>query len=356
MEQKRLNFIDAMRAFAILMMLQGHFITLSFKDYESFANLKASQGYSGSIMFDWWHFMRGLTAPLFFFVTGLVFVFLLLQTHSPKQKNPRVRKGLIRGCELIFWGYLLQLDLRYIQSTFSGENPFIYAFHVLQCIGVSLLFLIVLYLIYKKIKKIPLTIYYLFTGVVFFGLWSELNYLESFPKNSPQLLQNIFKGPYAIFPMIPWAGFTMFGGLFGVIINTYKKKLASIPLSAGLLITAIILKCLPDVLGFIWLFTRLGEVLLITFIFIQLERWFTKKGELFLSVGKKTLFIYIWHNILLYGMILGFGLNNIIKQKLSALQAIIGAILFLIIFINFSKLSPFFDNLKFRFFKFLRIL
>jgi uncharacterized membrane protein len=354
MNQKRLNFIDAMRAFAILMMLQGHFIGLSFKNFEALVSLKKSSGTSGYLLFDCWYFMKGLTAPLFFFVTGLVFVFLLLQSHNPTKKNPRVKKGVIRSFELIFWGYLLQLNIHYIQDTFYSETPIIYAFHVLQCIGVSLLLLIGLYLLYRAVKKIPLSIYYLLAGIFIFGVFKELNVWEAFPRKSPQLLQNIFKGPHAVFPMIPWAGFVMFGGLFGVVVYKYKKQLTNTPLSLGLIGVALGLKYLCYQYGIIWFYNRLADVLLVTFLFIQGEAWFATRWKLFLSVGQKTLFVYLWHTIVLYGGILGVGLTNILKQQLSATQAVFGAFLFLIAFIYFSKLSPFFDALKTTVFQFLR--
>jgi len=360
MKQKRVHFIDAMRAFAILMMLQGHFIGLSLEAFDALASLKRSTGTSGSLLFDAWYFMKGLTAPLFFFVTGLVFVFLLLKNHHPEKRNPRVKKGIIRGFELIFWGYLLQLNLRYFTSTFHSNTPIIYAFHVLQCIGVSILILIGLYLLYRSIKNIPLFLYYLLGGILLFGVYNTLKTQPSFPANSPQLLQNIFKGPHAIFPLVPWAGFVLFGGVFGVVMHTLKNKFTSIPLSIALLSIALLsiafgLKYISYKQGAVWLYDRLGDVLIVTVVFIHLENWFSKRWKLFLSVGQKTLFIYLWHTIILYGGIVGFGLNNFIKRQLTAPEAIFGALLFLIGFVYFSKLSPFFDALKAHVFKFLKL-
>ncbi|MGB5369306.1 MAG: heparan-alpha-glucosaminide N-acetyltransferase domain-containing protein, partial [Flavobacteriaceae bacterium] len=56
----RLYFIDAMRAWAILMMLQGHFIDglldNAFRDDQNMA-------------FSIWKYFRGITAPVFFTVS-----------------------------------------------------------------------------------------------------------------------------------------------------------------------------------------------------------------------------------------------------------------------------------------------
>ncbi len=58
----RLQFIDAIRAYAILMMLQGHFVdTMLAYRYRDLENA----------LYSTWFFMRGMTAPIFFTVTGL---------------------------------------------------------------------------------------------------------------------------------------------------------------------------------------------------------------------------------------------------------------------------------------------
>lgn len=58
-----------------------------------------------------WSYFRGITAPVFFTVSGFIFTFLLLRTAGPAWQNPRVKKGLKRGLELIIIGYLLRLNL-----------------------------------------------------------------------------------------------------------------------------------------------------------------------------------------------------------------------------------------------------
>ena len=80
----RLYFIDALRAFAILMMLQGHFISglldPVFKD-------------PTNPVYSFWLYCRGFTAPVFFTITGWVFTFLLLRNPEQGWKNPRVKRA-----------------------------------------------------------------------------------------------------------------------------------------------------------------------------------------------------------------------------------------------------------------------
>ena len=99
MQLKRLYFIDAIRAFAILMMLQGHFIdTLLAVEYRDANNLA----------FNTWKYFRGITAPVFFTISGLIFTYLLIKAKEKGTLNRRMRKGVIRGLMLIGIGYALQ--------------------------------------------------------------------------------------------------------------------------------------------------------------------------------------------------------------------------------------------------------
>ena len=123
----RLYFIDAMRAWAILMMLQGHFIDglldNAFRDDQNMA-------------FSVWKYFRGITAPVFFTVSGFIFTFLLIRGENNGLENPRVKKGIKRGLELLFIGYLLRLNLF---GLLSGEiYDSFYLVDVLHCIGLSI--------------------------------------------------------------------------------------------------------------------------------------------------------------------------------------------------------------------------
>jgi uncharacterized membrane protein len=69
-----------------------------------------------------------------------------------------------------------------------------------------------------------------------------------------------------------------------------------------------------------------------------------------MAVGQETFVIYVLHAILLYGAIIGYSLRSFLENKLSALEAIFGAILFLAFFIGLVQvLEPirhFFRNFR----------
>ena len=54
--------------------------------------------------------MRGITAPVFFFSSGLVFTYLLTRKAKPWRENERLYKGIGRGLQLIAIGYLLRIN------------------------------------------------------------------------------------------------------------------------------------------------------------------------------------------------------------------------------------------------------
>ena len=65
--RRRIIFLDMMRALAVLMMVEGHtvdaFLADQFRD-------------STSVAFNIWFSIRGFTAPIFMFTSGVVFTYL----------------------------------------------------------------------------------------------------------------------------------------------------------------------------------------------------------------------------------------------------------------------------------------
>ena len=128
---QRLHFLDALRAFALIMMLQGHFIS-GLLDIEGVNTAHWS--------YRFWRYCRGFTAPIFFTITGWVLTHLLLKEGKKQAPNPRIRKGIRRSIELLLWGYLLRLNL---PSLFNGHvNSSFWQPDVLHIIGLGILFVL----------------------------------------------------------------------------------------------------------------------------------------------------------------------------------------------------------------------
>jgi len=336
----RLQFIDAIRAYAILMMLQGHFVdTMLAYRYRDLENaLYAS-----------WFFMRGMTAPIFFTVTGLVFTFLLLRDGRPIKENERIRKGIRRGFFLIFLGYLLKVNFpAFLVGWFYKSYP---ALDVLHNIGFALLALIGLYCLHL-ISKISLPLLYFGGGIFIFlinptWLAYEWDFL-------PIVLRNYFDADNgSIFLPVPWLGFTLLGAGIGwhLFHKTYLYRTwywPAILLTTGLTIHFFSTKGLyllhqwtgwENFLQLAYdnvLFWRFGHVLIIISIFIFLEKIITFP-PLMLKIGSETLTIYATHYVVLYGTWLGIGIKTFGQFTWHPVPVIIGAILFVIAAIVYIK-------------------
>lgn len=330
----RLYFIDAIRAWAILMMLQGHFIDglldPVFKD-------------QSSITYNIWLYFRGITAPIFFTASGFIFTYLLIKGNISGVENPRIKKGIKKGLELIFIGYLLRLNLL---GLLIGEvYGAFYIVDVLHCIGFSILGIIAIYTLSKQKNKYLFPSILLAITVVLFlfePYYSKLNF--SF---LPNFAANYFtKINGSVFTIFPWFGYTTFGGLIAVLFNKYKNHkhlyttaiASSITIGLGLIfLSSSIFVTLSKVTGvelFMqvfynnYLFIRLGDVLVAFGIFILLRRYIT--NNTFLNIGKSTLSIYIIHFVILYGSFTGLGLYPFLHHSLNPYAVVLGAILFAI--------------------------
>lgn len=331
-KSSRLYFIDAIRAWAIIMMLQGHFID---------GLLDPIYRNSDSFIFQLWLYFRGITAPVFFTVSGFIFTYLLIHRKETGLDNPRVKKGIRRGLQLVGIGYLLRLN---VLGLFTGElYDAFYMIDVLHCIGLSLLALTGIYVYASKRKS------YVFPAILV-GITVALFALEPLYKDAsfsllPVGLANYFtKANGSVFTIIPWLGYATFGSFLSYIFfrfknatNFYPKTIALLMVCGSILLFAsskIFLQIYAlsgiELFRLIeannYLFIRLGDVLLIFSIFMLFRRFMNSKN--ILKIGASTLSIYVIHFILLYGSFTGFGLYRFVHHSLAPLVVITGALAF----------------------------
>lgn len=338
----RLKFIDMARSIAILLMLEGHFID---------ETLVMEVRDPSNIVYFAWQFMRHFTAPIFLTVTGLIFTYLLLKKREEGLlENKRIRKGLKRVAELIFWGFLVQFN----------------AFHVLECIAFGILSLLVIYAIYKLVKVIPLWIYFLVAGTSIFAYFPvvvEMPYGMSGPEHAWYSVIGYFfpDERYIIhFPTVPFVAFTMFGAMIGALLHDCNRHIKKFyfPMtftivgallyfySAEILGTMdVMLESIFDgsdfrIAGLRRLYEKLGMVLIVLSILIYIDNaWGAKiKGDnLFLKIGQNTLTIYVVHMLLLYVLVHAVGLKDDINHTFGPWASGLGAVGFVLIFVFIIK-------------------
>ena len=330
----RLYFIDAIRAWAILMMLEGHFIDgLLDNAYRDDSNL----------IFNVWKYFRGITAPVFFTVSGFIFTYLLIKSPEKGFKNPRVKKGIKRGLELLLIGYLLRLN---IFGLFIGEfYPAFYLVDVLHCIGLSLLGIITLYLLTNEKSKIVFPTILVSITVLLFVF--EPQYSKWTFSFLPDLLANyVTKANGSVFTILPWFGYASFGAFISILFTRYKnyKYLYPTAISTAIVSGFLLIfyssnfflglsrtldtQFFADIFFNNYLFIRLGDVCIVFAVFMLFRSFMT--NSTLLKLGQSTLSIYIIHFIILYGSFTGLGIYYFLHHSLSPIAVVIGAIVFMV--------------------------
>jgi len=339
--KERLHFLDALRAFAILLMLEGHFIdsllAVEFRD-------------PNNVFFSVWLYMRGITAPVFFTITGTVFAYLLIRWQGKILENPRILKGLRRGGYLILVGYLLRFN---IFTLWKGLTSFTFPKYflvvdVLHCIGLSIIGIIGLYVLTYGRSRFLFQVLAVGLGVTIFMF--ERNYFDLTFEGWPLFLRNYLVKENSVFTIIPWIGYAFLGAYLGTVLHWLGTKKGSYKLQvlAGILgllgwwlmerSSAFLMEMhwltgveeFRAVAYYNYLFQRMGNVLVIFAIFMLLEP-FLKKWPIFLEMGRSTLSIYNLHFVVLYGTGFGWGLSRVFYRQLTPVTAIAGAILFIIV-------------------------
>ncbi|MEM5564979.1 heparan-alpha-glucosaminide N-acetyltransferase domain-containing protein [Psychroserpens sp. AS72] len=334
MKTNRLFFIDAVRAFAILMMLQGHFIdTLLNPNYRDETNMA----------YQVWSYFRGITAPTFFTISGLVFLYLLLRAKDKGDDTSRIKKGLNRGLLLIGIGYALRINI--FDLLYGNFNTYIFVIDVLQCIGLSLILLIGCYVLFKK--HVWLLSMFLFTIGCFCFLTEPL-YRNLDLSHVPIILANYMtKANGSIFTILPWFGFTAFGGFLATVFfsHVHRNRFRLVTVLSFFIFGSFLVEYSSFILMklhfwtdielfksaayYNYLFTRFGNVLLLFGVFYAAEPFL--KGSLIGKIGQKTLSIYVIHFIIIFGSFTGLGLKHFYFKALNPTQAIFGAIIFMVV-------------------------
>ncbi len=344
--QQRVVFIDLLRAYAILMMVQGHFIEVTLAtQYCSLDNY----------IYLIWATLRGMTAPIFFFASGTVFSYLLFRAEKEDGTNLRVKKGIKRFFLLVGLGYLLRLQPAVFTDLFNLKSeemkPF-WAIDTLHCIGFGILFIILIYK-FGKLFKLNHSLIFTFFALVIF-LISPILEKSTLILSLPIPIADFFVYQYGSnFPIIPWTGFVLWGALIGYLLAKNSIDFKNLRFSISILIIgfALILFSGEMLIGIYRitsfkvfeelylkniLFLHLGSVLFVTGLFSYLANNFKFPISL-QKVGNNTLMIYIVHIFIIYGTAFTPGINNWFSKSLNPIESITFALILIFAFIILTK-------------------
>jgi uncharacterized membrane protein len=328
--KSRIIFLDLIRAFAVLMMVQGHTVHTLLDEAARSTDFAA---------FAIWRFMRGFTAPVFMFTAGTVFAYLFRVNGRPFSENPRVKRGLKRFGLLILLGYLLRWPT-WTLFDFSDVPDLrwkiFFSIDVLHCIGFGVLFVILLAWVAEKIPKGDFYVFgFAAVGSVAFHIAFE--HVAWTDHLHPIFAGYLYSGSGSQFPLFPWLFYIFAGAFLGSYLSGKpdifkRKRFAFSLLAAG-----------GAFVGLAWIFAqvagaegtdewtfftlqtisqRIGFVLIFNAVFVVLAFQIDKIPRIIILVGRNTLLIYVVHLIILYGSPWNMGLAHRVGRTLGTWETV----------------------------------
>lgn len=343
-EKVRYTFIDLLRGWAIIIMIEVHVFN---------AFLLPELKLAG--WFDIMTFVNGLVAPAFLFVSGFAF-----QVSSGskiddmrKLKTPFWKK-LWRYFSIILIGYALHLPYKslskIINKSTSEQLQSFFAVDVLQCIGVGLLVLFALRLIIRsdKIYHSTLIASTIIVMVVspFFWKIEFTNYLHPVFANYLNRLNG------SLFPVFPWINFILIGAIFAKYFLDAAGKGKEDKFIKATTFTGIIMLIsghlfysglFPDYLTSIiphpiFFIERLGYVLVFATLCWYYAKWRNTKQSFVLDASRESLLIYWLHLVIIYNTLFGKqSIANYIGSTLNLLESIAATLVLMTLMILAAK-------------------
>lgn len=309
-KKNRIIFLDLIRAFAALMMVQGHtvdvFLGSQYRSYDSTFYLL-------------WLTNRGMTAPIFLFTAGATFTYLFKLHKEPFFENPRAGKGFKRFLLLLFVGYLLRFPSPRIYDVFSARPDLwktFYSVDVLQLIAFGILFIMLGILLAEKLR-IKESIVFIVFSVVFFLLYPVFENIKWTEFLHPFFAGYFYKGSGSNFPLFPWLSYVFAGGVLGAylaksdqVFKNPKFALRVFIYGVGFMVLSGLgneIEILLTGTSHFWttspnlVIYRLGFVIVETSVFIFIATKINSIPRFLILIGRNTLSIYVVHIVLLYG-------------------------------------------------------
>ena len=203
----RILFIDLARAIAVLLMVQGHTIdALLAPDYRT------------SLQYNAWLYLRGLTSCTFLFLSGAAFSLTALRHWDDQRRFSR--RALKRIRRLVFFlalGYFVKFPMgKFAHLSYATDERWrsFLAVDVLQNVALTLLVLQALIWATRTPRAFA-TVCAWVAGLIV-GLTPVVHGIDFRHYLPLGLAAYMTHATGSLFPLFPWAGFTLLGATFGV--------------------------------------------------------------------------------------------------------------------------------------------
>lgn len=336
---RRLHYLDWIRGFAALIMLQGHV-------FHSFTrnDLRGTGPYVFS------QFVGGIPPAVFLFLTGVTFGFLMYsQERKGVPPGSRVMISLRRAGYLFFLAFAFRLQL-WIFSWGQSPASDILRVDVLNCMGFALALMSVMSL-FPAADRIRLCAILGLAIACASPLVTQIDW-----GSTPWIVKSYLAPDHLFFGFFPWAAFVAFGLSFGSLLRIVDEEQISHAMLwvglSGLVIafgaytfSNIGISLYPK--SDFWLdspllvLIKLGVILIaVTFAFAWHRQPSARNWSWIRQFGVTSLLVYWVHIELVYGRWLGGWKESLsVEQTMLAAGGIIGLMLLLsVVRTNFPRI------------------
>lgn len=318
----------------MIMMIQGHTV---------FALVSPEAIDISQFPWNVWNFLRGVTAPIFLLVSGASHVFA--NKRAPDGSLPmatfkrRVRMSLM----LMAVGYILVFpaekiyDLPFIDPSYF--QPF-FSVNILQLFGVSLFMLTLLFYFTRSDRQVAVGSLIIASAITM--LTPAVHAIDWFSILPNPIASYFSLERGSIFVIFPFTAFLFYGAALGIFLKNVEpaKRNALIIKWGGLAGIAIFAIGYPISLIFSnnpflyfdalkvdpgLVFMRLGLVLMAIWFAAVVYSQTPKMGEYYSILGKKALYIYVIHLLLIYGTPVFPGFEDFYFRNLTVPQSFAAA-------------------------------
>ncbi len=214
--RKRIEFIDLLRGWAVIVMIETHVMNATLTD-----------DITGSGFFQVLKFINGLVAPSFLFASGLAYA---VTTRRKLKDYLSFGVPLFRNIGRLLFIVLIGYSLHIPKFNFhhlmyvAGERAWqtFYQVDVLQCIGVSLLVLQAFLLALRSERRLYAAAGVLATAVI---LVTPFAWGIDFWTVLPVPVASYFNGlHFSLFPLFPWSAFLLAGSVTGFLYAESRER------------------------------------------------------------------------------------------------------------------------------------
>lgn len=313
--------MDFFRIIAVFLMVQGHVF-----------RALAGKALQATGFWNVHEFIHGFTAPIFLFGSGLIFM-VVTRGHWEEYTHfdTRLWKRLRRYIYFLVVGYWLHLPIFSLSRTLRLMNPDLLAkMTVVDVLHVISLGLILLNFICMMARKPKRMVWILLPLAVASIALAPLVTNTKIPGPAP-LVSWLTTQHGSLFTILPWWGYIFFGAAMGAIF----PDTSLLKDERRFILIAFVVGCILTAAGIVTIYFKVkatgsspsvspeqsmlrigGVMILMCFAWLMERVGVARRCKPAFFLSEDTLIAYVTHLILVYGCVLGPGIEKIIGHTL----------------------------------------